>query len=66
MTDLGKIVGTRTVRNAKNEERRVGVRFITRYLLRCDISVDGARGGNIKAVKIDSCELFEVDPGDRE
>jgi hypothetical protein len=61
VTDLGKIVGTRTVRGVNNEERRVGVRFVTRYLLRCDIEVSGARGGNIKALQIDSCELFEVD-----
>ena len=45
----------------KPDGPRVGIRFVTQYLLRCDISVEGVRSENASKLHIDGGELVEVD-----
>ncbi len=45
----------------KAEGPRVAIRFVTQYLLRCDVTVQGVRSENVAKLKIDSAELVEVD-----
>jgi len=53
------------LRAKSNEDQpdgpRVGIRFVTQYLLRCDVSVQGVRAENAGKLLIDSGELIEVD-----
>ncbi len=44
----------------KPDGPRVGIRFVTQYLLRCDISVEGVRSENAAKLQIDGGELVEV------
>ncbi len=46
---------------AKPDGPRVGVKFVTQYLLRCDITVQGVRAESAGKLKIESGELVEVD-----
>jgi len=59
VTDLGRIVGTAPVLTQDKEERRVGIRFVTRYVLRVDLTVQGVRGDDITKLELESSELFE-------
>ncbi|MEO8495925.1 MAG: hypothetical protein ABI614_12695 [Planctomycetota bacterium] len=59
VTDLGRIVDRAPINAGDQAERRVGIRFVTRYLLRCDITVTGARGEDASQIVIESAELFE-------
>lgn len=61
VTDLGRIVEQRPIAASDNQTRRVGVRFVTRYLLRVDVVVKGARGEDAANIDIESVELIEVD-----
>ncbi len=56
--DLGRTIN----RRAKPEagKARVGINFVTQYLLRCDISVIGASGGDVRRLEILSGELVEI------
>lgn len=45
----------------KPEGPRVGIRFVTQYLLRCDVSVQGVRSDNARKLLVNSAELIEVD-----
>ena len=56
--DLGRTVNRATKREPCKS--RVGIKFVTQYLLRCDISVIGAPGGNVRRLQILSGELVEV------
>ncbi len=53
------------VKSQPNPEKadgpRIGIRFVTQYLLRCDVTVQGVRSENVAKLKIDSAELVEVD-----
>ena len=59
VTDLGRIVDRTAIDAGDQTDRRVGIRFVTRYLLRCDITVKGARGEDVSKVEIESAELLE-------
>lgn len=59
VTDLGRIVDRAPINAGDNTDRRVGIRFVTRYLLRCDITVKGARGEDVSKVEIESAQLLE-------
>ncbi|QDV68501.1 hypothetical protein Poly24_22100 [Rosistilla carotiformis] len=61
VTDLGRIVEQRPIAAGDNKTRRVGVRFVTRYLLRVDVTVTGARGEDAANIDIESVELIEDD-----
>ena len=61
VTDLGRIVGRAPAGNAADGERTIGIRFVTRYLLRCDVTVRGVRGGDISKLTVESAELSEED-----
>ena len=45
----------------KPDGPRVGIRFVTQYLLRCDVSVQGVRSDNARKLLVNSAELIEVD-----
>lgn len=45
----------------KPGERRLSVRFVTQYLLRCDIRVIGARGSALRDLELTSAALVERD-----
>ena len=59
VTDLGRLVDQQPVVAGDNAARRVGIRFVTRYLLRVDVTVKGARGEDAAKIEIESCELLE-------
>ncbi len=59
VTDLGRIVDRAPINAGDQAARRVGIRFVTRYLLRVDITVTGARGEDVSQVVIESAELLE-------
>ncbi len=40
---------------------RIGVRFVTQYLLRCDVTVQGVRSDNARKLLVDSAELIDVE-----
>lgn len=46
---------------AASEGPRIGIRFVTQYLLRCDVSVEGVRADTASKLKFDGAELVEVD-----
>lgn len=46
---------------AQPDGPRVGIRFVTQYLLRCDVSVQGVRAENAGQLLVESGELVEVD-----
>lgn len=45
----------------KADGPRIGIRFVTQYLLRCDVSVEGVRAETASKLKFDGAELVEVD-----
>lgn len=47
--------------DAKPDGPRVGIKFITQYLLRCDITVQGVRAESASKLLIESGELIEID-----
>ena len=49
------------VNPAQPDGPRVGIKFVTQYLLRCDVSVQGVRAESTGKLKIESGELVEVD-----
>ncbi|MGH7127048.1 MAG: hypothetical protein ACREJB_07820 [Planctomycetaceae bacterium] len=62
VTDLGQVVpGQGVDRPGEPEKRRVGIRFITQYLLRIDISVRGALGLSIRNVRMEGGEILDVE-----
>ncbi|QDS87327.1 hypothetical protein EC9_15050 [Rosistilla ulvae] len=61
VTDLGRIVERRPIDAGDTQTRRVGIRFVTRYLLRVDVRVKGARGEDAAKLDIESVELIEDD-----
>ncbi|RLS58112.1 MAG: hypothetical protein DWH91_03245 [Planctomycetota bacterium] len=44
----------------KSDTPRVGIRFVTQYLLRCDITVQGIRSESAAKLKVSRAELIEV------
>gem|GEM_PF-952722 len=46
---------------AQPDGPRVGIRFVTQYLLRCDVSVQGVRAENAGKLLVAAGELVEVD-----
>jgi len=56
VTDHGREIGSNT---AAGNGTSVGVRFITRYLLRIDVSVPGVRSPNLSKIQIEHGELVE-------
>lgn len=60
--DLGRAVN----RDARRDsgKARVAINFVTQYLLRCDISIIGAPGGDVRRLQILSGQLveFQGDP----
>ncbi|MEZ6090555.1 MAG: hypothetical protein R3C05_21550 [Pirellulaceae bacterium] len=59
VTDLGRLVDQQPLNAGDNTSRRVGIRFVTRYLLRVDVTVKGSRGEDATNIEIESCELLE-------
>ena len=59
VTDLGRIVDRRPVSASDNVSRRVGIKFVTRYMLRVDIAIKGARGEEVSKVEVQSAKLVE-------
>jgi len=57
--DLGRPVNSRASR--EQDKSRVGINFVTQYLLRCDVSVIGVRGDDVRRLQILSGELVEVE-----
>ena len=45
----------------KSDGPRLGIRFVTQYLLRCDITVQGVKAESAAKLKVESAELVEVD-----
>lgn len=53
--------GTSDPRVSRRDNRgvQVGVRFVTQYLLRCDVAVLGARGDDMRQITIESAAAIE-------
>jgi hypothetical protein len=56
--DLGRPVDVET--NRESGASRVGIKFVTQYLLRCDVAVTGVRGGDVRRLEILSGELVQA------
>ncbi len=61
VTDLGRVVERTPLQADDNVTRRVGIRFVTRYMLRVDIEIQGTRGEDVAKIEIESAELVDAD-----
>ena len=46
-------------KRAKSDESTFGVKFVSQYILRCDVTITNGRGSDIKNLQIESAELLE-------
>jgi hypothetical protein len=61
VTDLGRVVERTPLQAGDNVTRRVGIRFVTRYMLRVDIEIEGTRGEDVSKIEIESADLVDAD-----
>lgn len=61
VTDLGRVVERTPLQAGDNVTRRVGIRFVTRYMLRVDIEIQGTRGEDVAKIEIETADLVDAD-----
>ncbi|MCA8997065.1 MAG: hypothetical protein KDA80_08765, partial [Planctomycetaceae bacterium] len=55
--DLGQVQDV--PRSQTGDDTRIAVRYVTQYLLRCDITIQGGRAEALSQLQVDSVELVE-------